>query len=67
VTIEPLRDLKGWFKVTFKSWRNSIDETTIELLVTDETLKSFRQQIDKAIGEKSNDYPENIKRFMEDE
>lgn len=68
MTIEELRDLKGWFKLTFKSQKNGVGESSIEMLVSEEALRMIRQQITRALGEKPDysDLPENLRKFMED-
>lgn len=66
--IEELKDLKGWFKLTFKSYKNHVGDTSIEMLVSEEALRMMRHQIGKALGEKPDysDFPENLRNFMED-
>lgn len=49
VTIRPHETLNNWFYVTLTSRSNSIGKTTIELLVSEETLRMMRLLADKAI------------------
>ena len=66
--IEELRDLKGWFKLTFKSQKNHVGSSSIEMLVSEEALRFIVIEMRRALGEKP-DYsklPDNLKKFMED-
>jgi len=56
--IEPIIDLKNWYKLTFVSRRDGIGETTVEMLVSEETLRMIRLQINQTIGE-----PNNVTKF----
>lgn len=69
VTIKRLESLTNWYKLTFVSRKDGIGESSHEMLVSEETLKSFRQQIDKALGHQSQgrDYPDNINQFMKED
>lgn len=49
VTIRPHESLNNWFYVTLISRKNSIGQTTIELLVSEETLRMMRLVADKAL------------------
>lgn len=59
VTIRPHETLNNWFYVTLTSRKNSIGETKIELLVSEETLRMMRLVADKALeqakGQNSHD------------
>lgn len=46
--------LNNWFWVTLKSRPNSIGQTTIELLVSEEELRHIRHEADKALGNKND-------------
>lgn len=58
VTIKPVESLKNWYKLIFVSRRDGIGETTVEMLVSEETLRMMRLQINQTIGE-----PSNVKTF----
>lgn len=60
VTIQPIENLIGWYKVTFISWKNSIGETKTEMLFSEETLRMIRLQITQQIGENSNVLPKDF-------
>ena len=54
VTIAPIANLENWYRLTFKSRRDGIGETTVEMLVSEETLRMIRLQINQTIGEQNN-------------
>lgn len=54
VTIRPHESLNNWFYVTLKSRPNSIGQTTIELLCSEEELRHIRNEADKALGNKND-------------
>ena len=60
VTLEPIKNLKGWYKLVFVSRKNGIGATTIELLFSEETLRMMRLLINQKIGENSHELPENF-------
>lgn len=47
VTIEPHEEHPEWFRMTIESWRNSIGQTKIELLVSKDSLRQMRREIEK--------------------
>jgi len=49
VTIVPHEKHPQWFVVTIKSWTNSIGATSIEMLVTQDTLRAINREISKAL------------------
>lgn len=51
VRIERLESLKDWYKLTFVSRKNGIGETSTEMLLSEETLRMMRNQINNTIGE----------------
>ena len=66
--IEELKDVKGWYKMTFKSQKSNVGASNFEMLVSAETLRFIRNQMNRAMGIK-RDYsqdPENLRKFMED-
>ena len=66
--IEELRDVKGWFKLTFKSNGKGDQQTTQEMIVSEEALRFIRHSIARALGEQPDyrDLPDNLREFMED-
>jgi hypothetical protein len=66
--VEEMRELKNWFKLTFKSEKNGVGDTSIEMLVSAEALRFMMIEIARALGEKP-DYsklPDKLRKFMED-
>jgi hypothetical protein len=49
VTIVPHSEHPQWFLMTIESWANSIGQTKIELLVTQDTLRAINREIGKAL------------------
>jgi len=49
VTVMPMENLKNWYKLTFKSRKDGIGETTVEMLVSEETLRMMRLKIDEML------------------
>lgn len=45
VTITPHEEHPQWFRLTIKSWKNSIGGTSIEMLVTQDTLRALSREI----------------------
>lgn len=68
VTIEALKDLTAWYRLTFVSQKNGVGHTKTEFLLSEEALRMIRNQINQAIGEPPDysNLPENLKNFMED-
>lgn len=54
VTIEPIKDLKNWYRLTFTSRRDGIGQTKVEMLVSEETLRMIRLIIDKTLKEQQS-------------
>jgi hypothetical protein len=55
VTVKPIENLKNWYKLTFVSRKDGIGETTTEMLVSGETLRMIRLQINQTLGENGNE------------
>lgn len=49
VTIKPHENLENWHIVTFTSRKDPIGQTTVEMLMSEETLRWWRNQIDKSL------------------
>lgn len=60
VSIKPIENLKNWYKLTFVSRKDGIGESTVELLVSEETLRFIRYEINQTIGENRNVLPEEL-------
>lgn len=60
VTIERIEVLTGWYKLTFVSRKNGIGASTIELLISEETLRMIRLLINQNIGEISHELPKDF-------
>lgn len=52
VTIEPIVDLKNWYKLTFVSRRDGIGESKVEMLVSEESLRQISRLVDKTLKER---------------
>ena len=50
VTIEPHKEIKNWFRMTITSRKDGIGDTKIELLVSEETLRWIRKEVDQALN-----------------
>lgn len=56
----------GWYRMTITSQKNHIGETTIELLLSEDTLRWIRHEIDKITPAATNeDEPEWLKAFRD--
>lgn len=60
VKLERIEALTGWYKLTFVSRKNGIGASTIELLISEETLRMIRSLINQNIGDTSHELPENF-------
>jgi hypothetical protein len=49
VTLEPIPALKNWYKLTFKSRKDGIGESTVEMLISSESLAWLRNEINRAM------------------
>lgn len=49
LTIEPIKDLKNWYRLTFTSRKDGIGETKTELLISEEILRKIRKEADKLL------------------
>jgi hypothetical protein len=47
VTIIKHEEHPQWFRLTIVSWQNSIGRTSIEMLVTQDTLRALSREISK--------------------
>lgn len=55
VSIQPIENLKGWFKVTIESRKNAIGATKLELLCSDENLRQMQREIEKHLPPTNHD------------
>lgn len=63
ISIEKHEKGVGWYRVTITALPNFIGETKIEMLLREETLRQFRQRIDRALSKKQNhETPEFLKK-----
>jgi hypothetical protein len=57
VTIKKHDKGVGWYRMTITSLKNFIGETTVDLLVREETLRKIRNEADRALTDKNTPNP----------
>lgn len=54
VTITPHEKHENWYRVKFVSRKDSIGETWLEMLASEETLRWMRLECDKALNQRAD-------------